>query len=175
MTRTELVEPIADYAGPLGPFRTPEEREQQFRQWLSGARFDWLEPLLDLLLNPPVEASHSFGKDGWHVALVECLAHVGKLDPQRFHARVAPLLVREEIRLPVICALEEIGGQESAKVLRVLYDTGTLSDEEISYLAGALGEIGGQEARETLLRMHMAIPVQKQNIHREMDNALKGC
>jgi hypothetical protein len=175
MTRTDLIEPIADYAGPLGPFREPEEQEQQFRQWLSGARFDWLEPLLDLLFNPPPEASHIAVKNGWDVALVECLTHVGKLNPQRFLERVEPHLMREEARLFLIWVIGWIGHREGVRVLIPLAETGILSDEELCFLAGAFGEIGGQEAREILLHMQATVSAQKKDVHREINNALKGC
>ena len=53
MTRAEALDAILEFAGPLGPLQTPEERERRAAKWAMEASAGPIEPIIDLALNPP--------------------------------------------------------------------------------------------------------------------------
>ncbi len=151
MTREELIEVLADFAGPLGPFRSPDDQEKTFRESLAEATSDDLGLLLDLLSHPPpVAASRA---DAWDYTLEEALLAVGKLEPTRAAARMEAMLRSPAGRATVIAALGGLGEASSVHALGDLVAEEELGDNELVTLACALGELGGPAATAILETM----------------------
>lgn len=150
MTRSELIAVVADYAGPVTPFRTDEDQTRSFEEALAHATEEDLRALLGLLERPPPAAA----QDGWHDALEQALVLVGAQHRDAATTALTALLHRDPPvhRETAIAALGELGGPEQVSALAAVSEDG-LSHAELVALACALGDLGGPHARARLQRM----------------------
>ena len=54
INREELVSTLADFAGPLGPFETPEQSRRRQIVWWDQLDHNAVALILDIVSNPPV-------------------------------------------------------------------------------------------------------------------------
>src|SRR5579864_3973065 len=102
MTRDQLIEQIANTAGPLGLFRTLEEFQPEEEHRLASASPEWVDVLLDILLDPPEIASQFPLNENWNYELGDLLVLCGSLDPLAFFRKVGPLLRNDLARQTLI-------------------------------------------------------------------------
>jgi hypothetical protein len=172
-TRRELIQVLADFAGPLGPFRALEEMEERRSAWLDGLRASDLPALLDLLRSPPAPAEYSPATaDDFELELTDAVTAAAAGDPEPSLALMTPLIQDDRARGAVI---DVIGGLQLARGLELLaplvIDARLTSDERVR-LACALGDIGGDDAR-ALLRALQTRSDGESDVLAEIDIALQ--
>jgi HEAT repeat protein len=148
--RARTLETLFELAGPLGPMGSIEAREARRREVASGAP-DWLlDGLVSILTDrPDLPAPVS-----WDDVEFEIVDLLGAFPAQPdLLARLVPLLDRPSARRTVIEALGPIGDPRAVKDLERMYDRGQLDADELTRLAGSLGEIGGDAAAALLRRI----------------------
>jgi hypothetical protein len=153
LTRDELIAIVADFAGPVGPLREPEDQERAFYARLAAATAEDLETLAGLI-GSPGEVPGPDGDESWAHALEEALVTVGArhvaLAMDRVTTRLVPGAAGRGIAIAVIGRLR---APASLAALRDLVDDASLTDPEIEELAGAVQQVGGPEAVAVLRTM----------------------
>ena len=155
MTRDQLIVHLAAGATPLGPMSSYEAYRQAWEGWLSAASPGWVDPLLSLLIHPPVPPPAA-DPDAWAYAVEEALWRCARSDPAAFLRRAATDILDPRSRPTLLNVLGSLRDPGAAPILRSLLDRVALSPEEQGRLAAALGEIGGPEAKGLLLRLRDA-------------------
>ncbi|MDS0526545.1 hypothetical protein NNC19_12710 [Clostridium sp. SHJSY1] len=154
MKRTEMINKIKDWAGPIGPFVTIDTFEDFVN--LNNERYSTIEEssidvLFDILLNPPKDEDiKPIPFDEFTGELVDAITFVGKKDTKKFLLKLKEMLHFSKSRaliIDVIGGLEDIDGIE---LLKPLLLEENLSDDEIIALVDALSQIGGVESKEIL-------------------------
>lgn len=176
MVREEVIGKLAQLAGPLGPFETPETRQQEQETWFNHLQIalpELIEHLLDALIHPPEAMEiHPAGHEDFEFELSGLLTLLGQRDPGAMLERIGPLLANKEARPAVI---EIIGGLQTEEGIRWLapfvYAT-QLTEDELIRLACALGEIGGASAKLLLEQMQQSVPAEMTDVFDEIDIAL---
>ena len=168
MTRNELIAIVADYAGPVTPFRTDKDQTRSFEEALAHTTEEDLTALLGLLEHPPPDAAH----DGWHYALERALVLVGT---RHRNPAVAALMALVRCDPPIhrettIAALGELGDPEHVPALAAVVDD-DLTEDELVALACALGDLGGPDARAHLQHLKHAY-AHLEAVTREVDISL---
>lgn len=157
LQRDALRDRVWEFAGPLGPFGDPEERDAQQNQWADSLPVDAIEPLLAVLVEPRPPRHGPFT---CHFPLVcgDILARVGRRAPERLLAATSQLLGpgpgREEI-------LDLLGTFADPRGLELLAPFARapqrLAWNEQIALADALGQIGGPVADALLVEMQALV------------------
>ena len=161
MSHDDVLAVLADFAGPLGPLQSPEERDARKQQWMDTVEMSAVNRLLAVLVRSrqPPELER-LDKDHVEFELAELLIGVGRRDEDAALARVAPLLDLAQARPVLIDVIGGLRSQASLSLLARVMREPDLSEDETVRLACALGEIGGGRAREllTVLQERFADP-----------------
>ncbi|MET0135290.1 MAG: hypothetical protein ABW215_17055 [Kibdelosporangium sp.] len=149
MRRDDVIAALADFAGPLGPLRSPAELESARRRWVETTDLAAFESLLGLLLRPTPDLAR-LNPDDVEFELSELLIGLGRRDVDAALHQLAPLAGVLAARPVVIDVLGGLGPAALA-LLEPLVRDSSLSADNTVRLACALGEIGGAPARRLLL------------------------
>ena len=176
MNRDELVVRLVDFSAPLGPFTTPEEREDQWRRWLLSVDENSVPLFFELLTHPPDPQKYAPMDSGeFEFEIVEALTFIFLRDPLRGLNMMAPLLENAAARPALIEVIGGLGREEGVDCLERLISRSDLTQDEWVRLACALGEIGG-EAGKVMLEKMQALPVASDvSVKREIETALVYC
>lgn len=147
-----IIQRARELAGPLGPFTSMEERDAERAQWHEELTPSDAAVLVDLLHEPVAAADRGPALDWmFTMELEDGLAALGRRDPGWFCALVRREFARRGANDSLIAALGEVGGDGAAEVLVELSVCTTLTKDEQMALIGALGTLGGERARASLL------------------------
>lgn len=156
-TREELVDRLADCAGPLGPFRTPEQRQSDCDAWHARLLVEDLPALLDIAAVPPPESAYRPATwDEFELELIDAMAACGKRSPGQALDAVGAFLANPRARPTAITVIGVLGLAESLPLLATLIPH-SLTVDELVRLACALGDIGTDPARG-LLEQLVSLP-----------------
>lgn len=184
MNREEMVGMLVDLASPIspvkmwekqgiqaigtgaskiwGPFSSGEEKEDFMEAWTAQASPEWLDILLDIIVNPPDLSQYGPRiREDWEIVVELFLAEWVRHLPSSALHKIAPLLTypKSGSRLPALAAFEEVGSEESLKWLRPLVEqTCALTEKEIMYLADALVHTGVDEGKELVRKLLSSLP-----------------
>lgn len=175
MTRTEALQAITEFAGPLGPFQEPDERDRREEAWAAGAEADAVEQILDLVIHPPPASElRGIAPEDFEYELSRVLTMIGSRAPSTFLARVSTLLDDTNARRTIIEVIGSLGLEEGLSWLGPLTEDRGLAQEDAIRLACALGEIGGATASTWLDRLQAATPVDRTRVLEEIEVAKEG-
>jgi hypothetical protein len=147
MNRDALLAKLAELAGPLGPLVSVSERRDAQDRWADEGGLALLDTLTDLLLERPLaEVVPAADVDDVEILVVEILARISGRDPDRARSQLQRLLRVPSARGVAIDVLGASGGMPAVGLLASLRRETTLDAATQLRLAGALGEIGGDEA-----------------------------
>jgi len=174
MTVAELVQQLAGFSSPLGPLESLEERIRRRDAWIAAAGSGIVGSLLEILIHPPdVSDIRPTTRDDFELEVAEVLMLVGQRDPPSFLQSVGPLIANNQARPTLIEVIGALRRQEGIYWLRIILDSIELTEDELTRLACAFGEIGGSEARMLLERMRASVSDEIKSVHREIDIALE--
>lgn len=170
-TRAEIIEMLCQFAGPLGPFLSMEEREAQRSAWHASLPPESLNTLLDIAGTPPPPlAIPASSRDFFEFELMGALEAVGRRNPSAFAQRITPLMSNPQAR-PVL--IDALGGQGTPALatIKALLAIPNLTDDELIRTAGALAEIGGAEAAMLLECMRKSYGSGRPAVVEQIDNS----
>lgn len=177
MNRAQLIESLADLAGPLGPFLEVHEREQARSAWLAKVDANILEILIDILVHPPDPKDYKPATwDQFEMELADAISAAGKQNPHQLLESIGPLLdlaTPKEVRPMIISLIGALGLQEGLRWLKPIVENQLLTVDENIRLACSLGEIGGADARALLERMKQSPKAGNNDVGREIEIALE--
>ena len=175
MSHDDVLAVLADFAGPLGPLQTPEERDARKQQWMDTVEMSAVDRLLAVLVRSrqPPELER-LDKDHVEFELAELLIGVGRRDEDATLARVAPLLDVARARPALIDVIGGLRSQAGLPLLARVMREPDLSEDETVRLACALGEIGGGRARELLTVLQERFTDPPAAVAQEIDIALQA-
>jgi HEAT repeat protein len=153
----------------------PEEREQEEHAWAARAAGDStaIAGLLDLIRNPPTgDERGRASEEAFRSQLTHLLTLVGRHLPGRTIDAIGPLTGDALTRATAIEVIGGIGDPGGLKWLVPLVDAGDLSEDEATWLASALGDIGTAEAKRLLERFGAHVAPERTNLLREIQIAL---
>jgi hypothetical protein len=173
--RDEVIEALALFAGPLGPFTTFEERLERQDRWVDQAGPQLLAVLADIIGSPPRPLPAV--PDDWEVLVVEVAGKVGAAYPDQALVQFLPLLELAEARGIAVDALGGVADARAVPALGELLSRPDLSNDDRVRIAGALGDIGGVEACRLLKEMKAVTPFAERDLHHDIDVSLRsaGC
>ena len=178
MNRAQLIELLADLAGPLGPFLEVHEREQARSAWLAELDAKMLEMLLDILIHPPDPIEYRPATwDQFEMELADAVSAAGKQNPHQLLESIGPLLdlaTPREVRPTIISLIGALGLREGVQWLKPIVENQQLTVDENLRLACSLGEIGGADARALLERMKQSPNAANDEVRREIEIALEA-
>jgi len=175
VTRQDIIASLLEMLRPLGPMGDPAEREQEEAAWASQAARDSsaVAALLDLASNPAtVEERDRISAAALQAQLVHVLTLAGACAPEAVLDRVGLLTKDPRARATAIEALGAIGDPAGLRWLASLVDARDLSDDEATWLASSLGDIGTPEARTLLERLGEQTSLESERVLREVQIAL---
>src|SRR4051812_8106148 len=173
--RTEIIEMLDVLAGPLGPQTSLDERLERQDRWVDEGGVDLLEALLGLVASPPSEEPlQNASLDDWNTLLVEVAGALGKRYPEVALQRLLPLLDDDHARAAAVDILGSVGDARAVPRLGQLMQGRRLGEDDLVRLAGALGEIGGDEACRLLAQLRQAVTPAQQELRREIDIAVQA-
>jgi len=174
MRRDDLIAMLAEFVGPVGPLGSVDDHFQQRDDRIAGADFDDVDLLVDLLLHPPKLAPVYTEEGKWDSAVVDSLITWGRRDPARTLPKIGPLLSNKALSPAVIRIIGGLRHPDGLRWLIPLVDSAAgLTEEERIALAGALGEIGGDDARKLVDRLR-GVPNMTPGLQNEIDVASKA-
>ena len=154
MNRTAwLLDRLIELSGPLGPFTTPQQREQQHEHFLAGLDESTLDPLIGILVRPSPEVPNDAYREHFELELQEAIVAAGRNCPLVALNKIAPLL-EDAVARPV--AIDVIGAlrlREGIPLLERQSEHEPSTADEWARIACALGDIGGTAADIVLARM----------------------
>lgn len=157
--RTDIVEALADLAGPLGPFTTPAQRRADVTAFLATIGASDVSALAGLLLDA---ARASDPADPWadqHALLLQEALTVAAeaAGPAAVLDTMTTALGDRVTRGAALDAIGALGVADGVPaILAVLEDTP--SEDDLVRAAAALGEIGGDPAETGLHRIRDHAP-----------------
>jgi hypothetical protein len=167
MTRTETLNAILDFAGPLGPFQEPDDLDRREEAWAASADAPTLEQVLDLVVHPPSRGElGTMAPEVFEFELSRILTMIGSRSPSSFLARVSPLLADTRARPTIIEVIGSLGVEEGLSCLGPLIEDEErgLAPEDATRLACALGEIGGARSLTLLDRLEATTPAERRRV-----------
>lgn len=174
ISRTEIIKTLDALAGPLGPQTSLDERLERQDRWVEEGGVELLEALLAVVASPPSEEQLEYASlDDWNTLLVEVAGALGKRNPEVALQRLLLLLDDEQARPTAIDILGSVGDTRALPRLAELLQSRRLGDDDLVRLAGALGEIGGDEACRLLAQLRQAVTPAQQELRREIDIAVQ--
>jgi HEAT repeat protein len=159
---------------PLGPEGDPAQREEEEAAWTTRAAGDStiLAALLDLTRNPATENERGrISAEAFQEQLAHVLSLAGAFAPAAVIDRVGALTEDLRARATAIEVLGTIGDPAGLRWLVPLVDSGDLSEDEASWLASSLCDIGTSEARLLLDRLAARTSPEHAGVHREIQIA----
>jgi HEAT repeat protein len=173
--RNEIIETLDALAGPLGPQTSLDERLERQDRWVDEGSVDLFEALLGVVASPPSEEQLQYASlDDWNTLLVEVAGALGKRYPELALQRLLPLLDDDHARSAAIDILGSVGEARAVPHLGQLILGRRLDEDDLVRLAGALGEIGGNEACRLLAELRQAVTPAQQDLRREIDIAVQA-
>jgi HEAT repeat protein len=173
--RNEIIETLDTLAGPLGPQTSLDERLERQDRWVNEGGVDLLEALLGVVALPPSEEQLQYASlDDWNTLLVEVAGALGKRCPEVALQRLLPLLDDDQARAAAIDILGSVGEERAVPRLGQLMQGHRLGEDDLVRLAGALGEIGGDEACRLLAQLRQAVTPAQQQLRHEIDIAVQA-
>jgi HEAT repeat protein len=173
--RNEIIETLDALAGPLGPQTSLDERLERQDRWVDEGGVELLEALLGVVASPPPEEQLQYASlDDWHTLLVEVTGALGKRYPEVALQRLLPLLDDDHGRATAVDILGSVGDARAVPRLGLLMQSGRLGEDDLVRVAGALGEIGGDEACRLLAQLRQAVTPAQQELRREIDIAVQA-
>ncbi|QPJ62392.1 MAG: HEAT repeat domain-containing protein [Candidatus Nitronauta litoralis] len=176
MNRTELVQTLANFFAPLGPFVSAEERETQWLGWLKTLQEETVPSLLDLLINPP--QADDYEPASWQefeFEVTEALTAICLRNPQHWLEVLGPQLTNPSARPGIIEVIGGLGLAEGLSWLKPLIDKTDMTTDEWVRLACSLGMIGGPEARSLLKQMETLPEIPADEVLKEIKIAMDYC
>jgi HEAT repeat protein len=173
--RDEVIGALASFAGPLGPLTTLEERLARQDRWVDEAGAELVGVLAGVVDSPPRLLPGP--PDDWEVTLVELASRAGSAHADEAIAHFVPLLERPHARAIAVDVLGGVGDPRAVPPLGALLSRSDIDRDERLRSAGALGDIGGDEACRLLREMQGATPVDDRELHDEIAISLRtaGC
>jgi hypothetical protein len=173
--RNEIIETLDTLAGPLGPQTSLDERLERQDRWVDEGGVDLLEALLGVVASPPSEEQLQYSSlDDWNTLLVEVAGALGKRYPEAALQQLLPLLDDDRARPTAIDILGSVGDARAVPRLDQLMQRHRLREDDLVRLAGALGEIGGDEACRLLAQLRQAVTSAQPELRREIDIAVQA-
>lgn len=173
--RTEILKTLDALAGPLGPQTSLDERLERQDRWVDEGGIELLEALLAVVASPPSEEQLEYASiDDWTTLLVEVTGALGKRHPEAALQRLLPLLDDDHARPTAIDILGSVGDARALPRLGQLMQSRGLDEGDLVRLAGALGEIGGDEACRLLAQLRQAATPAQQELRHEIDIAVQA-
>jgi hypothetical protein len=175
MNRDEVIEALASFAGPLGPMTTLEERLERQDRWVDQAGPELLAVLASIVELPPQPLPAP--PEDWEVLVVEIASKAGAAHPDAALDQLLPLLQRPGARSIAVDVLGGVADPRAIPALGELLSRPDVRDDDRVRVAGALGDIGGDEACRLLRAMKTDTPLTERELHSEIDIALRsaGC
>jgi len=175
VTRQDIIEALLGMLRPLGPMGAPAEREEEEAAWAARAAKDSsaIAALLDLARNPAtMEERGRISEAAFQAQLAHVLTLAGTCAPDAVLDRVGLLTNDERARATAVEMIGAIGNPAGLRWLAPLVDVLDLSDDEATWLASALGDIGTPEARTLLERLGANTSPERASVLREIQIAL---
>ncbi len=173
--RDEIIETLDALAAPLGPQTSLDERLERQDRWLDEGGVELLEALFEVVASPPSDEQLQYASlDDCNTLLVEVAGALGKRYPEVALQWLLPLLDDDHARAASIDILGSVGDARAVPRLGQLMQGGRLGEEDLIHLAGALGEIGGDEACRLLAQLRQAATPAQGNLRREIDIAVQA-
>jgi HEAT repeat protein len=173
--RDEIIETLDALAAPLGPQTSHDERLARQDRWVDEGGVELLEALLGVVASPPPEEQLQYASlDDWNTLLVEVAGALGKRYPEVALQGLLPLLEDDHARGAAIDILGSAGDARAVPHLGQLMQGRRLGEDDLVRLAGALGEIGGDEACRLLAQLRQAVTPMQQELRREIDIAVQA-
>jgi HEAT repeat protein len=173
--RDQIIETLDALAAPLGPQTSLDERLERQDRWVDEGGVELLEALLGVVASPPPEEQIQYASlDDLNTLLIEVTGALGKRIPDVALQRLLPLLDDEHARAAVIDILGSVGDARAVGRLGQLMRGQRLGENDLVRVAGALGEIGGDEACRLLAQMRQAVTPMQQELRREIDIAVQA-
>lgn len=173
--RTEIIETLDAFAGPLGPQTSLDERLERQDRWVDEGGVELLEALLGVVASPPSQEQLNYASlDDWRTLLVEVAGALGKRYPEVALQRLLPLLDDDDVRAAAVDILGSVGDARAVPRLGQLMQHRSLGEDDLVRLAGALGEIGGDEACRLLRQLRQAVTPAQPELRREIDIAVQA-
>ena len=177
MMRSEIITALVRMLCPLGPGGNPEQREAEEAAWATRAAADTrtMSELLELARNPPTTAERGrITEEAFQAQLAHVLAVAGAHAPAAALEQLGPLTQDPRARATAIEVIGAIGDPAGLRWLAPSVDAGDLSDEEATWLASSLGDIGSAEALRLLDRLAARTAGERASVHREIQIARDG-
>lgn len=174
MTREKVFEMIMNFNGPIGPLgNSLDETERQQNLWIKTYGEEIIDPLVDLITNPPDEAQFNhpahielFNVGTWEI--VQKLATEGWAD--NILSKLQPALQNPTTQQNAIVIIGQLG---SAKGLSVLKSLTSSDHNEVtwSYLIGAIAEIGEKQGLDILGEIESKVSQKYPTLVQDIRNA----
>jgi len=175
ISRNEVIETRDALAAPLGPLTSHDERLERQDRWVEEGGVELLEALIALVSSPPVDDQLQHASlDEWSMLLVEVAGTLGKRHPEVALQRLLPLLEDDHARAAAIDILGSVGDARAVPELGRLMRGRRFSEDDLVHLAGALGEIGGEEACRLLAQLRQAVTPGQRELRQEIDIAVQA-
>src|SRR5262245_55036184 len=107
LNRDKVIEALASFAGPLGPFTTLDERLARQDRWVDQSGAELLAVLANVIDSPP--ESRPEPPDDWDVLLVEIASRAGNAHTDEAIEHFLPLLDRPHARAIAVDVLGGVG------------------------------------------------------------------
>lgn len=173
--RDKIIETLDALAAPLGPQTSFDERLARQDRWVDEGGVELLAALLEMVASPPSQEQLQYASlEDWNTLLVEVTGVLGKRHPEVALQRLMPLLDDERARASAIDILGSVGEARAVPRLGQLMQGDRLEEDDLIHLAGALGEIGGDEACRLLAQLRQAATPAQRDLQREIDIAVQS-
>ncbi|HEY0478365.1 MAG TPA: HEAT repeat domain-containing protein [Kofleriaceae bacterium] len=173
--RAEIIKTLDALAGPVGPQTGFDERLERQDRWVDEGGVELLEALLGVVASPPSEEQLQYASlDDWNTLLVEVAGVLGKRYPEVALQRLLPLLDDDHTRAAAVDMLGSVGDARAVPRFGQLMQGRGLDEADLVRLAGALGEIGGDDACRLLAQLWQAVTPTQQELRREIDIAVQS-
>lgn len=174
MTRSEIITALVRMLRPLEPEGDPEQREEQEAEWATraAANAQTMSELFELARNPPTAMERGrVSEEALQAQLAHVLAVAGAQAPAAMLERLGPLTQDRRARATAIEIIGAIGDPAGLRWLAPLVDAGDLSEDEATWLASSLGDMGIPEAMVLLDRLATHTAGERASVHREIQIA----
>ena len=134
-----------------------------------------LEALFEVVASPLSDEQLQYASlDDCNTLLVEVTGALGKRYPEVALQRLLPLLDDDHARAASIDILGSVGDARAVPRLGQLMQDRRLGEDDLVRLAGALGEIGGDEACHLLAQLRRSVTPAQRDLRREIDIAVQA-
>jgi hypothetical protein len=175
MTREQTIAALANWAGSLGPFESLDEQLVRRDAWIAAAGPALIDTLLDILAQPPNEDEvRPATQENLAIELSDVLALVALRDPLVALQKLGPYLANAQARPTIIEVIGSLGLPQGISLLKPLVYDKALTEDVLVRVAGALGEIGGDQACSILREMRHSHSHNMVMLQREIDIALQS-